>query len=76
MGLHKGEHYQQWHSFSKQTHSSTSTKATPSCTNQQPQDDSEMRRVAWEAGNPDYLGKDAFKNIKKALDESMAAEKP
>ncbi|CAD6190491.1 unnamed protein product [Caenorhabditis auriculariae] len=29
------------------------------------------RREAWESGNPDYLGRDAFKNIKAALDEAL-----
>ncbi|CAB04823.1 glycogenin glucosyltransferase [Caenorhabditis elegans] len=70
-GLHKNEHYQQWHSFSLQSSSSSEAPAAPKV-----EDDSEKQRIAWEAGHPDYLGKDAFKNIQKALDESMAAVKP
>ncbi|CAI2308033.1 unnamed protein product [Caenorhabditis sp. 36 PRJEB53466] len=77
-GLHKSEHYQQWHSFSQQIHPVPSPQhhyyAAPS-TSHKSDDDSEIRRVAWEAGQPDYLGKDAFKNIQKALDESMADKK-
>lgn len=29
------------------------------------------RQRAWEAGHPDYLGRDAFENIQRALDEAM-----
>ena len=32
------------------------------------------RRNQWEAGNIDYMGGDAFENIQKKLDESIASE--
>ncbi|PIC42939.1 hypothetical protein B9Z55_009852 [Caenorhabditis nigoni] len=75
IGIHKSEHYQQWHTFSQQKFSPTKKVQEPR-SSQVSHDDTEMQRVAWEAGHPDYLGKDAFKNIQKALDESMADAKP
>lgn len=73
-GIHKNEHYQQWQSFSQQKISSAKQTSSSLTTAPKANDDSEMQRVAWEAGHPDYLGKDSFKNIQKALDESMAEE--
>jgi len=29
------------------------------------------RQRAWESGHPDYLGRDSFDNIQKALEEAM-----
>uniref|UniRef100_A0A914R9N9 Uncharacterized protein n=1 Tax=Parascaris equorum TaxID=6256 RepID=A0A914R9N9_PAREQ len=31
----------------------------------------EERMKAWEIGHPDYLGRDAFANIQKAIDEAL-----
>ncbi|EFO93752.1 hypothetical protein CRE_12592 [Caenorhabditis remanei] len=76
IGIHKSDHYHQWHKFSQQQFSSLKKEQKSGLVSPpKPSDDSEMQRVAWEAGHPDYLGKDAFKNIQKALDESMADEK-
>uniref|UniRef100_A0A8R1I8U9 glycogenin glucosyltransferase n=1 Tax=Caenorhabditis japonica TaxID=281687 RepID=A0A8R1I8U9_CAEJA len=75
-GLHRIEHYDKWHSFSQQTHPGQEHKQQKE--HQEPERvhvESELRRFAWEAGHPDYLGEDAFKNIQKALDESLADEK-
>uniref|UniRef100_A0A1I7TF78 glycogenin glucosyltransferase n=1 Tax=Caenorhabditis tropicalis TaxID=1561998 RepID=A0A1I7TF78_9PELO len=74
-GIHKSEHYKQWHSFSQQKCSPVKEKKSTVPSTSMADDDTEMQRVAWEAGHPDYLGKDAFKNIQKALDESMADDK-
>ncbi|CAL2040440.1 unnamed protein product [Caenorhabditis brenneri] len=70
--LHKSEHYQQWHSFSEQKFSSAKQPKAAASSVPQAEDDSDMRRIAWEAGHPDYLGKDSFDNIKKAIDEVLA----
>jgi hypothetical protein len=40
--------------------------------NQPPPTDVLSRRKQWEAGNIDYMGGDAYENIEKKLDESMA----
>ena len=33
--------------------------------------DSASRMEAWEQGQPDYAGEDAFANIQKAIDKSL-----
>ncbi|CAB3408861.1 unnamed protein product [Caenorhabditis bovis] len=62
--IHQHQHYRQWHQFSEKAHA-------PFTAPHEQFDDKNARREAWEAGNPDYLGKDAFANIKKALDKSL-----
>jgi len=39
--------------------------------NQPPPTDVLSRRKAWESGHIDYMGGDAFDNIRKKLDESI-----
>ncbi|CCD64319.1 Glycogenin-1 [Caenorhabditis elegans] len=58
--VHTGEHFQQWQ---KIYHAHVNhTAASPS---------TEERRAAWEAGQPDYLGRDAFVHIQEALNRAL-----
>ena len=44
----------------------------PGASNQPAPHDLVSRRKAWEAGHIDYMGGDAYENIEKKLDESIA----
>ncbi|CAB3400128.1 unnamed protein product [Caenorhabditis bovis] len=58
--VHTGEHFQQW----QRIHQAHMVHTSPSPS----MDD---RRAAWESGNPDYLGRDAFIHIQEALNRAL-----
>ncbi|CAI4227015.1 unnamed protein product [Auanema sp. JU1783] len=61
---HQNEHLGQWNAIYR-------SKVEPTIQSQGTSVSETERLRAWEAGQPDYLGRDAFKHIKEALDKAL-----
>uniref|UniRef100_F1LFT3 Glycogenin-1 n=1 Tax=Ascaris suum TaxID=6253 RepID=F1LFT3_ASCSU len=72
-GHHISEHLAYWWSlFSTRVAPNLPSTHVPGAQqSDEPGPTDEERMKAWEIGHPDYLGRDAFANIQKAIDEAL-----
>ncbi|CCG58636.1 Protein CBR-GYG-1, isoform b [Caenorhabditis briggsae] len=77
--VHTGEHFKHWQNI-YHAHVTHTTNNTPCPAfvpverreeHKAPTPSTEERRAAWEAGQPDYLGRDAFVHIQEALNRAL-----
>jgi len=59
-----------WRIFNDDVHSTLKPEYLPTGVSAATPSDADRQR-AWESGHPDYLGRDSFDNIQKALDQAM-----